>query len=122
MGDSFIHFSTPRVEVSQYYQVSFDEEHLNPEQWKYEQQQQKLKELLEQSAQRRLIADMHAYLVLHNDILIRIDCMSMAHGLEVWEPFPDHEVVRYHFTGCSIKVKRCRFLSTPLYYSKNSLS
>lgn len=47
----------PQVGISQYYQIPFDEDHLNPDQWHYEQQQQKLAELLEQSVQRRLIAD-----------------------------------------------------------------
>ena len=36
-------------------------------------------------------------LVLPNDMLTKVDLMSMAHGLEVRVPFLDHEVVRFAF-------------------------
>lgn len=36
-------------------------------------------------------------LVLPNDMLHKVDLMSMAHGLEVRVPFLDHEVVEYAF-------------------------
>ncbi|WP_017730249.1 asparagine synthase (glutamine-hydrolyzing) [Nafulsella turpanensis] len=36
-------------------------------------------------------------LVLSNDMLTKVDLMSMAHGLEVRVPFLDHEVVRFAF-------------------------
>ncbi len=47
----------PRLQISQYYQIPFEEDHLNPEQLSYAQQQQKLEALLERSVQRRLVAD-----------------------------------------------------------------
>lgn len=37
-------------------------------------------------------------LVLPNDMLTKVDLMSMAHGLEVRTPFLDYEVVNYLFT------------------------
>jgi len=43
-----------------------------------------------------LYADMQ--LVLPNDMLTKVDLMSMAHGLEVRVPFLDHEVVEYAFS------------------------
>jgi asparagine synthase (glutamine-hydrolysing) len=42
-----------------------------------------------------LLADMQ--LVLPNDMLRKVDMMSMAHGLEVRVPFLDHELVDYMF-------------------------
>lgn len=42
-----------------------------------------------------LYADMQ--LVLPNDMLTKVDMMSMANGLEVRVPFLDHEVVQYAF-------------------------
>lgn len=47
----------PRVKIRQYYQIPFDEANLNPAHLSYEQQQQKLEELLERSVQQRLVAD-----------------------------------------------------------------
>ncbi|WPP52275.1 asparagine synthase (glutamine-hydrolyzing) [Catalinimonas niigatensis] len=47
----------PRVQEGKYYQVPFDEQHLNPEKLSYEQQQAKLRDLMEASVQRRLVAD-----------------------------------------------------------------
>ena len=38
-----------------------------------------------------------AHLVLPNDMLTKVDLMSMAHGLEVRVPFLDHEVVEFAF-------------------------
>ena len=46
-----------RVQFGTYYQISFDEARLNPEKLSYEQQQQKLASLLEDSVQQRLVAD-----------------------------------------------------------------
>ena len=43
-----------------------------------------------------LLTDMN--LVLQNDILKKVDCMSMANSLEVRTPFLDHEVVDYAFS------------------------
>jgi len=43
-----------------------------------------------------LYADMH--LVLPNDMLQKVDLMSMANALEVRVPFLDHEVVNYAFS------------------------
>ena len=43
-----------------------------------------------------LYTDMH--LVLPNDMLVKVDSMSMAHGLEVRVPFLDHNVVEFAFT------------------------
>lgn len=43
-----------------------------------------------------LLADMH--LVLPNDMLFKVDLMSMAHGLEVRTPFLDHQLVNFAFT------------------------
>ncbi len=40
-----------------------------------------------------LLADQN--LVLTNDMLVKVDTMSMAHGLEVRTPFLDHTVVEY---------------------------
>lgn len=42
-----------------------------------------------------LLADMH--LVLPNDMLHKVDMMSMANSLEVRTPFLDHELVNYAF-------------------------
>ncbi len=42
-----------------------------------------------------LLADMQ--LVLPNDMLRKVDLMSMAHGLEVRVPFLDHNIVNYVF-------------------------
>jgi asparagine synthase (glutamine-hydrolysing) len=42
-----------------------------------------------------LLADMQ--LVLPNDMLRKVDLMSMAHGLEVRVPFLDHHIVNYVF-------------------------
>ncbi len=47
----------PRLQVNRYYEVPFDEDRLNPAHLSYEQQQQQLQTLLEQSVQRRLVAD-----------------------------------------------------------------
>ncbi len=47
----------PRVKIVPYYRIPFDENNLNPEHLSYEQQQQRLASLLEQSVQRRLVAD-----------------------------------------------------------------
>lgn len=49
--------SDPRVKISRYYEVPFNEKNLNPEKLSYEQQQQKLESLLERAVQRRLVAD-----------------------------------------------------------------
>ena len=46
-----------RVQFGTYYQIPFDESRLNPEKLSYEQQQQKLSALLEESVQQRLVAD-----------------------------------------------------------------
>ena len=46
-----------RVQFGTYYQIPFDESRLNPENLSYEQQQQKLSALLEESVQQRLVAD-----------------------------------------------------------------
>jgi asparagine synthase (glutamine-hydrolysing) len=43
-----------------------------------------------------LLADMH--LVLQNDMLVKVDTMSMANGLEVRSPFLDHHLVNFAFT------------------------
>jgi asparagine synthase (glutamine-hydrolysing) len=43
-----------------------------------------------------LLTDMR--LVLPNDMLAKVDMMSMAHGLEVRPPFVDHELVNFVFT------------------------
>lgn len=43
-----------------------------------------------------LMAD--TQLVLPNDMLFKVDLMSMAHGLEVRVPFLDHEVVEFAFS------------------------
>jgi asparagine synthase (glutamine-hydrolysing) len=43
-----------------------------------------------------LLADMK--LVLPNDMLYKVDLMSMAHGLEVRVPFLDHDVVEFAFS------------------------
>jgi asparagine synthase (glutamine-hydrolysing) len=43
-----------------------------------------------------LYADMH--LVLRNDMLVKVDMMSMANSLEVRVPFLDHEHVDYVFS------------------------
>lgn len=43
-----------------------------------------------------LLADMN--LVLPDDMLKKVDLMSMAHGLEMRVPFLDHELVRFVFT------------------------
>jgi asparagine synthase (glutamine-hydrolysing) len=43
-----------------------------------------------------LFADMH--LVLRNDMLVKVDMMSMANSLEVRVPFLDHEHVNYVFS------------------------
>jgi asparagine synthase (glutamine-hydrolysing) len=43
-----------------------------------------------------LLADMK--LVLPNDMLTKVDLMSMAHGLEVRTPFLDYELVNYCFS------------------------
>ncbi len=43
-----------------------------------------------------LYTDMH--LVLQNDMLAKVDLMSMANGLEVRTPFLDHNVVNFAFT------------------------
>lgn len=43
-----------------------------------------------------LLTDME--LVLANDMLVKTDLMSMAHGLEVRSPFLDHELIEFCFT------------------------
>ena len=43
-----------------------------------------------------LLADMQV--VLPNDMLVKVDIMSMAHGLEVRSPFLDYELVNFAFT------------------------
>ena len=43
-----------------------------------------------------LLTDMN--LVLQNDMLKKVDCMSMANSLEVRTPFLDHDVVDYAFS------------------------
>lgn len=43
-----------------------------------------------------LLTDME--LVLANDMLVKTDLMSMAHGLEIRSPFLDHELVDFCFT------------------------
>ena len=47
----------PRVQITTYYQIPFDEQRLNPDRLTYEQQQQQLATLLEDSVQQRLVAD-----------------------------------------------------------------
>ena len=49
-----------------------------------------------------LLTDMN--LVLQNDMLKKVDCMSMANSLEVRTPFLDHDVVDYAFSlpDCSV--------------------
>jgi asparagine synthase (glutamine-hydrolysing) len=42
-----------------------------------------------------LLSDVH--LILPNDMLTKVDMMSMAHGLEVRNPFLDYKVVEYTF-------------------------
>ncbi len=49
--------SEPRLQGGQYYQIPFDENHLNSEKLTYEQQQKRLLELMEASVQKRLVAD-----------------------------------------------------------------
>ena len=59
-GDSTWKFPNPApsgVQFGTYYQIPFDESRLNPENLTYEQQQQKLSALLEESVQQRLVAD-----------------------------------------------------------------
>lgn len=48
-----------------------------------------------ESVNQWLLADTR--LVLPNDMLTKVDLMSMAHGLEVRVPFLDHEVVEFAF-------------------------
>ncbi len=43
-----------------------------------------------------LLADTH--FILPNDMLYKVDLMSMAHGLEVRVPFLDHQLVEYAFS------------------------
>src|SRR5690606_20775871 len=43
-----------------------------------------------------LRADMQ--LILPNDMLTKVDLMSMTHGLEVRPPFLDHELVNFCFS------------------------
>ena len=47
----------PRLQQGTYYRLPFDESRLNPQNHTYEQQQQKLRDLMEASVQRRLVAD-----------------------------------------------------------------
>ncbi|MFP4089098.1 MAG: asparagine synthase (glutamine-hydrolyzing) [Cyclobacteriaceae bacterium] len=47
----------PRVQTGSYYKLPFDENKINPEKLSYEQQQARLLELMEDSVQRRLVAD-----------------------------------------------------------------
>ena len=49
--------SEPRVQQGKYYQVPFDEKNLNPQKLSYEQQQQSLFKLMDESVQERLVAD-----------------------------------------------------------------
>ena len=51
-----------------------------------------------------LLTDME--LVLQNDMLVKADSMSMAHGLEVRSPFLDYELVNFAFTlPATFKIK-----------------
>lgn len=52
-----------------------------------------LKSIENYSLNQLLLADLS--LVLPNDMLTKVDRMSMAHGLEVRTPFLDHELVQY---------------------------
>ncbi len=55
-----------------------------------------LKDLKTENLNEVLLTDMN--LVLPNDMLKKVDLMSMAHGLEVRVPFLDHEVVNFVFS------------------------
>ncbi|MGB3777076.1 MAG: asparagine synthase (glutamine-hydrolyzing) [Tunicatimonas sp.] len=60
MPGEYLEVSKPRperVQFGTYYQIPFDEARLNPENLSYEQQQRKLATLLEDSVQKRLVAD-----------------------------------------------------------------
>ncbi len=60
MPGEYLEVSKPRAERVQcgtYYQIPFDESNLNSERLSYQQQQQKLAALLEESVQQRLVAD-----------------------------------------------------------------
>jgi asparagine synthase (glutamine-hydrolysing) len=54
------------------------------------------------SVSENLMADLN--LVLPNDMLTKVDLMSMAHGLEIRVPFLDHQVVEFAF-GLPDKMK-----------------
>ena len=55
-----------------------------------------LRNITDKSMNNILLTDMH--FVLPNDMLVKADSMSMAHGLEIRSPFLDHELVDFVFS------------------------
>ena len=78
-------------------QLSFSKQRLSEDAYEYKKRKKTFLNYLRKDGDLNdvLLTDMH--LILPNDMLYKVDLMSMAHSLEVRTPFLDHELVNFAF-------------------------